>query len=87
MTSLPSPQTREQDSEWIEHDGKGMPVDGNTLLDIEFADGTTVSGTKARTWGAEAGVDSNWFIPADGYDGSRIRSYRIHKPSSQGEEQ
>lgn len=26
---------------WIEHDGKGMPVDGETVVDVRFRDGET----------------------------------------------
>lgn len=26
-------------SEWIEHDGKGMPVDGETVVFVKFGDG------------------------------------------------
>ena len=39
---------------WIEHDGKGMPVDGETVVDVQLRDirGSMKEGPySARTWG------------------------------------
>lgn len=32
-------------SDWIEHDGKEMPVPGDTVVDVRFRDGTEMHDT------------------------------------------
>jgi len=45
-----------QENDWIDHDGVAMPVDRNTLVDIEFALGTT-----GKHWGGKQRQDpTNW---------------------------
>lgn len=42
-----------QTSEWIEHDGKGMPVDGDTIVCIRMRDGDETPAswnTAAEEW-------------------------------------
>lgn len=79
---------QEQNSEWIEHDGKGMPVDGSTLVYVMFRDGAKDEHpSRARIWGVHGGPTSNWehSEPTD-WD---IVAYRLHSPtpSSQGDAQ
>ena len=65
--------------EWIEHDGKGMPVDGDTLVLVKFRDSSphySVDGSerKASFWHHDNPKFSNWSnldAPAD------IIAYRI----------
>lgn len=44
---------------WIEHEGKGMPVDGETVVEVRFRDGYWASSMPAmnRFWGA-AGLNT-----------------------------
>lgn len=47
---------------WIEHDGSGMPVDGETLVNVKFRDGTDdldYDPIPAKLWGTGNFV-SNW---------------------------
>jgi hypothetical protein len=49
-------------SEWIEHDGKGIPVPANTEVEVRFRDGDPVGTLEPKlawTWG-ENSIDSNW---------------------------
>lgn len=66
-------------SEWIEHDGKGMPVDGDTLVYVKFSDGDDDSKCKrpmtASYW------RHNWNRPEAPFHGSDIVAYRIHEPT------
>lgn len=52
---------------WIEHDGKGMPVDGETEIEVMYADGIKFDG-RADEW---TGWD--W----EGHLMTRIVRYRI----------
>ena len=59
---------------WIAHDGKGMPVDGNTLVWVKFDDGgddTHNPSPKTAEWW-QGGADS-WSPEA----WTKIAAYRI----------
>jgi hypothetical protein len=45
--------------DWIEHDGKGMPVGGDVRVEVRVKDGTEYDEEDASWWG-DGGVDSNW---------------------------
>lgn len=61
-------------TEWIEHDGKGMPVDGKTKVYVKFAQGDTDEHNRypqtALFW--QTGIDS-WGSSAL----HRIVAYRV----------
>ena len=67
-----------QTSEWIEHDGKEMPVDGDVIVDVQWGDGEVFEDTPASTW--------NWCIDNDpnspefGSGAGIITHYRVVKP-------
>ena len=72
-------------SEWIEHDGKGMPVDGDVLVAVRFKDGEPGfddSPIPASYWHNYEALASNWIaVPDDPYDdGFTISAYRIATP-------
>ena len=49
---------------WIEHDGKGLPIDEDEKVELRFRDGDTRVG-KAGFWNAD-GADGQWvFNPSD----------------------
>lgn len=65
-------------SEWIKHDGKGMPVDGDTLVLLRFLDGYCEEAkgdepNRADFWAQ--GDDDWWSYPIDNPDS--ITHYRI----------
>lgn len=76
-------------SEWIEHDGKGMPVDGETLVYAKFADGYSDNPRlrnpiPASYWHEplweQKGLyadSSNWVWPENGPRDSHIVAYMI----------
>jgi len=77
-------------SEWIEHDGKGMPVDGDTLVYVRFADGwederdafgNDLSPDKAKVWGS--GPSSNWVWGEQRPIHLEIVAYRIVSQATQ----
>ena len=78
MTSLDALQTPEQDSGWIEHDGKRRPINRDESVVV------TLRGGKPCKVAVSAG-DLDWVHRGDSAD---IVAYRLHKPSpsSQGEE-
>lgn len=50
-------------SEWIEHDGKGMPVDGETIVRVRWGDGCEEPLDNANWTAAawhEPETSSNW---------------------------
>ena len=75
---LPADNT--EGGEWIEHDGKGMPVDGEAVVDVMFPDGEVVTAHKAGFWDYSDRNSSNWVVPQWGNSGSRIIAYRVVKP-------
>lgn len=52
-------------ADWIEHDGNSMPVDGETLVYVKFADGMSDTHCRsplpAQYWDGESPAQSNWF--------------------------
>lgn len=76
--------TEAQTSEWIEHDGKDMPVDGKTLVLCRFRDGTDEEAegdppTLASYWHDDDLECSNWFH-GNSQCGAEIVAYRVVKP-------
>lgn len=60
-------------SEWIEHDGKGMPVGGDTLVTVHLRDGyKTQLLMRAREFDWDNTYETT---PLD------IMFYRIHEPT------
>jgi hypothetical protein len=66
-------------ADWIEHDGKGMPIDGETKVVLLFRDGDMRVG-RAAHWDDGGDEYSNWVHRADDPDFD-IVSYRIITPS------
>lgn len=67
-------------SEWIEHDGKGMPVGGNTRVDVRWASESRPDALDnlAILWDTEP---QEWVDDPDDETGFRkITHYRIVKP-------
>lgn len=62
-------------SEWIEHDGKGMPVPGDTQVELRFRDGDTRTGT-AGFWDDGGDDGTQWRFLASDPDFD-IVAYRI----------
>lgn len=65
------------DTEWIEHDGKGLPVPEDTLVLVKYRNGINgedIRPQRAYKWGA-GGVWSNWnhAVPC----GSDIIAYKV----------
>lgn len=50
-----------ENGEWIEHDGKGMPVGGDTRVEVRFRDGFEGSITNAVYWDDGERQYSNWW--------------------------
>lgn len=55
------------------HDGNGIPVAGETIVDVEFDDGDIVNGTHAEFW--TGGMES--WDRSQNPTGSKIKEYRI----------
>lgn len=70
-------------NEWIEHDGKSMPVDGDTLVFVRFGDGSDDEKIgrepiKARWWHFWYSIaDSNWVWTENRSSTSDIVAYKI----------
>lgn len=75
-------------TDWIEHDGKGMPVNGEEFVDVKFRDGE-IFGTfvEARVWHAtdpsHLQEESNWIF-SDPEDDNDIVAYRVHSVAPAG---
>ncbi|MFK3847903.1 hypothetical protein ACI2J5_00185 [Agrobacterium pusense] len=62
---------------WIKHDGKRMPVDGETLVNVLYRDGFEAT-RKAIFLQGTAGDDvSDWVWPASEDDQFDIVAYRV----------
>ncbi len=69
-------------AKWIKHDGKGMPVDGDTLVFIRQRCGfESTRVTAAIFW--KAGYD-NWTRATKKFSGYDIIAYRVHTPAPVG---
>lgn len=65
-----------ENGEWIEHDGKGMPVDGETMVQVRYRDGLEGSILRADFLDDENPARSNWWYSEVGpYED--ITHYRI----------
>lgn len=68
------------ESDWIEHDGSGMPVPGDTLVYVRLGGGwdDTWCGAPrtADWWHEDEPEDSSWV----GVSSSHIVAYRIVEP-------
>lgn len=67
--------------EWIEHDGKGMPVDGCAVVDIKFRSPIEpiYDGFKASHWAGNGPADDCWLFSKDSPEND-IVAYRVVKP-------
>ncbi len=64
-------------SEWLEHDGKGMPVKPHVEVDVRYRDGDEDFGILARSCGPFADGDDCWWS----WDGDRMTNvthWRLH---------
>lgn len=80
---MTSPKSKEQvvpEGGWIEHDGKGMPIDGDTKVVLRFRDGDTRVGT-AGFWHGDDGEGTQWVFD-EGDPDFDIVAYRIIQPAS-----
>ena len=74
---LPTDNT--EGGEWIEHDGKGLPVDVDADVTLLFRDGDTRTG-RAGFWHDDGSAEcSNW-IWFGGEPEIDIIAYRVVKP-------
>ncbi|MDX1222723.1 hypothetical protein GOL85_13420 [Sinorhizobium medicae] len=62
--------------EWIEHDGKGMPVDGETPVVLRFRDGDMRIGKAGHWHGCGEGDDTQWVF-SDWDPDFDIVAYRV----------
>lgn len=69
--------------EWIEHDGKGMPVDGESYVHVRFRDGSAdepvipfFEADKAKYWDDDNPLLNNWLWGSCDLD-SEIVAYRV----------
>lgn len=80
-------------SEWIEHDGSGMPVSANTLVYVTFGDNSTDENSyngvqlepgEAGFWRTlEDDNDyGNWVWDDEGTSGASIIAYKIATPAN-----
>ena len=74
-------------AEWIEHDGKGMPVNGNALVAVKFRDHSPYyegldKAMPAKEWNGLCSNDSCWVH--NGTDGDII-AYRLASTDKEGE--
>ena len=68
-------------SDWIDHDGNGMPVHPETRVTVRFRDGMAErvdQANKALFWGGDE-VGSNWNHTSP--CSADIVAYRVHTPS------
>lgn len=82
--------TDEEWTDWIEHDGTGMPIPRGVIAEVEWADGTSVVAMNNGQSAASAGVTSWHQYRGPTYSsswiwcgsGSKIpvRRYRIRRP-------
>lgn len=56
---------------WIEHDGKGMPVDSGTIVNCKFRDGDECGGYRAGFWHES----NSWWVHRG--DPDDIVAYRV----------
>lgn len=74
-------------SEWIDHDGKGMPVDGDVLVAVKFKDGDEDFinfPIRAEYWHSD-NEGSNWVASNTDDDDALITAYRIATPINEQE--
>lgn len=67
-------------NEWIKHDGKGMPVDGNTLVKVKFGDGTSFEKVfLAEYWHDPNDIESSSWFWADSNESAwcEIAEYKV----------
>ncbi len=66
---------------WIEHDGKGMPVDGDTLVCVRFLDGVNYGFDEvplfAKDWDSVVPEHSHWYRDFSIDDEAAIVYYRL----------
>lgn len=67
-------------NEWVEHDGSGMPVPGDTLVYVRtrsgFDDSNLPAPVKANFWREDDRKDCNWCHESED---DQIIAYRIVK--------
>ncbi len=64
-------------SEWIEHDGKSVPVSPETKVLIKSRDGYETKNPMAASWFDHADINlSDWRWPSM-HEGNEIVSYRV----------
>lgn len=70
-------------SEWIEHDGKGMPVSVNTFVNVKFTDGSgpEMSPMPAGVWHRIGGTPSCW---SHDRGAAHIIAYRLFPTTPEG---
>ena len=68
-------------SEWIEHDGNGMPIDGSAIVDIKFRSliEPEYKGFKASHWAGRGPEDDCWLFSKLSPEND-ITHYRVVKP-------
>lgn len=72
-----------EDSEdgWIDHDGKGMPVEASTVVKVKFRDGVfSFVDMEAREWGPDTISQRDFWVFGDDQPLADIIAYRVVKP-------
>jgi hypothetical protein len=69
------------EGEWIKHDGKGMPVDGDVLVRVKFGDGL-IGLANAKDLNGSITRDSCWIW--NGPSHCEIQEYQIVKEAEHG---
>jgi len=62
---------------WIVHNGKGMPVNAEDIVDFKFRDEVVMRNIRAGLYHDEEESDSNWFHDGENHD---IVAYRPYRP-------
>ena len=72
-----------QTSEWIEHDGKGMPVRQDEFVVVKFrvpGDGFDLQRPTQARWLDMSGGETSLWVFSDKYPEDDIIAYRVVKP-------
>lgn len=81
VKDAPAPLVKSTGSDWLKHNGKTMPVNGSTRVEVRLANGVEYEPDFAQNWLARSGSKSNWHHDAGTKHPCDIVEYRIVTPS------
>jgi hypothetical protein len=64
-------------SGWIDHDGKGMPVDGKTIVDVQFRDGNVYGPETVGYWAGDKEDPRDYWVFCEKMPQDDIVRYRV----------